>query len=84
MEGEKMDEILSRAAARYRAERCLSCDRPQPCAIVCPEGVDVARLVRRVAEAVRQGLLPLDWFATAADRADAYIEDCVWASYNIS
>lgn len=87
-----MDETLSRAAtqpwpnpsARYRAERCLACEGPQPCAIVCPAGVDVARLVRRVAEAVRQGLLPLDWFATEADRADAYIEDCVWASYNIS
>lgn len=92
MEREKMDETLSRTAARplpnlaarYRAEHCLSCEGPQPCAVVCPAGVDVARLVRHVAEAVRQGLLPLDWFATDADRADAYIEDCVWASYNIS
>jgi len=70
--------------ALYRAERCAICEGPKTCAIACPEGVDVALLVQRVADAVHQGLLPVDWFMTDADRGDAYIADCLWNSYNIT
>jgi hypothetical protein len=77
-------EWLPNLPALYRAERCATCEGPKPCTIACPEGVDVALLVRHIAQAVRQGRLPADWFATEGDRADAYIEDCMWASYNIN
>jgi NADPH-dependent glutamate synthase beta subunit-like oxidoreductase len=75
---------LPNLPALYRAEQCATCEGPKPCTIACPVGVDVERLVRRVAEAVRLGLAPVEWFATEADRAEAYVEDCMWASYNIS
>jgi hypothetical protein len=77
-------ELLPNLAALYRAERCATCGGPKPCTINCPEGIDVALLVQRVAQAVRQGRMSPDWFATDLDRADAYVEDCMWASYNIS
>jgi ferredoxin len=76
--------LLPDLPALYRAELCATCEGPKPCTIACPVGVDVERIVRQVAQAVRRGVLPVDWFATEMDRADAYIEDCVWASYNIS
>ncbi len=78
------EEQLRSLPALYRAGRCATCEGPKPCAVTCPEGVDVALLVRQVAEAVRQGRLPADWFATENDRADAYIADCLWNSYNIN
>jgi len=84
IEAGQWEEQLRSLPALYRAGRCATCEGPKPCAVTCPEGVDVALLVRQVAEAVRQGRLPADWFASESDRADAYIADCLWNSYNIN